>query len=408
MMKRVIIFVALATLGISLWAQSSNIQWRNDRTGVYDEKGLLKSWSAKGPELLWHYDGLGEGHSSVAIDAEKIYITGMIGDVGYLYVFDLQGKLLSKKPYGKEWDKNYNGSRGTVTINDGKLYIYSGNGDLICMNQDLLTISWRKNIETDFDGENIRWGVNESPLIIDEKVILSVGGKKHNIVALNKNDGSLIWSSSGKGDLSSYCSPLYIANQQVPQIVTTMQKNIVGIEVATGKLLWSYKYESQRGINPNTPVYDGKDMVLITNGYEKGSVMFRLTNGGRSVEKVWENDDIKSKHGGIVKIGNYAYMGGDDRSGRYWHCVDWNTGAVKHKTDVITVGAVIADGDGMLYCYSEKGEMALVKATPEKFDLISQFPITLGTDQHWSHPVIYQGVLYVRHGDTLMAYKIKN
>ncbi|MCL2511919.1 MAG: PQQ-like beta-propeller repeat protein [Bacteroidales bacterium] len=391
----------------SLSAQNT-IQWRGEnRTGVYNEQGLLKSWSAKGPELLWHYDGLGEGHSSVAVDADKIYITGMTGDVGYLYVFDLKGQLLSKKPYGKEWDKNYNGTRGTVTINDGKLYIYTGNGDLICMNQDPLTIVWKKNIETDFDGSNIRWGVNESPLIIDEKVILSVGGKKHNIVALNKKDGSLIWSSSAKGDLSSYCSPLYIDNQEVSLIVTTMEKNIVGIEAATGKLLWSLKYESQRGINPNTPVYDGKDMVLITNGYERGSVMLRLTDGGRSVEKVWENDDIKSKHGGIVKIGNYVYAGGDDRSGRFWHCVDWNTGEVKHKTDVITVGAVIADGDGMLYCYSEKGEMALVKATPEKFDLISQFPITLGTDQHWAHPVIYQGVLYVRHGDTLMAYKIK-
>jgi hypothetical protein len=69
-------------------------------------------------------------------------------------------------------------------------------------------------------------------------------------------------------------------------------------------------------------------------------------------------------------------------------------------------GVTIAD-DGMLYCYSNRGEMALVKATPEKFDLVSKFKITLGTDQHWAHPVIYNGVLYVRHGNTLMAYKIK-
>jgi hypothetical protein len=100
-------------------------------------------------------------------------------------------------------------------------------------------------------------------------------------------------------------------------------------------------------------------------------------------------------------------MGGDDRSGKYWHCVDWNTGEIKYKDNTIAVGAVIADGDGMLYCYSERGEMALVRATPEKFDLVSKFPITLGTDQHWAHPVIYQGVLYLRHGNTLMAYKIK-
>ena len=400
-------FLFSVCFAFSLSAQNT-IQWRGEnRTGIYNEKGLLKSWPAKGPDLLWHYDGLGDGYSSVAVDANKIYVTGMTGDMGYLYVFDTNGKLLTKKEYGKEWSKNYNGSRGTVTINDGKLYIYSGTGNLICMNQNSLSILWKKSIETDFGGSNIMWGVNESPLIVAEKVILTVGGKKNNIVALNKNDGSLIWSSPGAGDLSSYCSPLYVANQQVPLIVTTTASHIVGIEAATGKVLWSYKYENNRKIHPNTPIYDGKDMILITNGYDKGSVMFRLTNGGRSVEKVWENDDLKSKHGGVVKIGNYVYMGGDDRTSRYWHCVDWNTGKIKYKDNAMTVGAVIADGDGMLYCYSEKGEMALVKATPEKFDIVSKFPITLGTDQHWAHPVIYNGVLYVRHGNTLMAYKIK-
>ncbi|MDR0437962.1 MAG: PQQ-binding-like beta-propeller repeat protein [Bacteroidales bacterium] len=401
-------FLALMCAAFSLSAQNPTIQWRNDRTGIYNEKGLLKSWPVNGPELLWHFEGLNEGHSSVAIDANKLYVTGMTGDIGYLYIFDLNGNLLNKIEYGKEWNQSYNGSRGTPTINNGKIYIHSGIGDLICMDQNNFNVIWRKNLVTDFGGKNIRWGVTESPLIIDGKVILSVGGDKHNIVALNKNNGSLVWSSPGKGDLSSYCSPLYISNQETPLIVTTMEKNIVGLEAATGKLLWSHPFKSQRGINPNTPVYDGKDMVLITNGYERGSIMFRLTNGGRSVEKVWENDDIKSKHGGIVKVGNYAYMGGDDRSGRFWHCVDWNTGKVQWKDNAIGVGVVIADGDDMLYCYTETGDMALIRATPEKFDLVSKFPITLGTAQHWAHPVIYQGVLYVRHGDALMAYRVKN
>ena len=407
MRRTIFLILILMCVTLSLSAQNSNIQWRNDRTGIYNEKNLLKSWPEKGPQLLWHFDDLGEGHSSVAIDADKIYVTGMTKNVGYLYVFDMNGKLLNKKEYGKEWDKSYNGTRGTVTVNDGKLYIYTGMGYLICMDQNNLKILWKKNIETDFDGKNIRWGVNESPLIVGEKVILTVGGKKHNIVALNKNDGSLIWSSSGESDLSSYCSPLYIDNQQVPIIVTMMATHIVGIDAVTGKKLWSHAYENNRQIHPNTPIYDGKDMLLFAGGYDKGAVMFRLKNGGRSIEKVWEQPELQSKHGGLVKIGSYVYAGGDERSNRFWYCVDWNTGEIKYKDNSIAVGSVIADGDNMLYCYSEKGEMALVKATPKKFDIVSQFKITLGTDQHWAHPVIYQGVLYVRHGNTLMAYKVK-
>jgi outer membrane protein assembly factor BamB len=397
------VFLVLMCIAFSLSAQNI-IQWRGEnRTGIYNEKGLLKSWSTKGPQLLWHYDGLGEGYSSVAIDANKIYLTGMTGNIGYLHVFDTNGKLLNKKEYGKEWDKNYNGSRGTVTISDGKLYIFTGTGCLICMNQNTLNILWKKDIAADFGGKNIMWGVNESPLVVNEKVILSPGGKEHNVVALNKNDGSLIWSCPGEGDLSSYCSPLYIADQRVPQIVTMMASHILGIDVSTGKKLWSYNYENHRKIHPNTPVYDGKDMLLCTSGYGKGSVMLRLTNGGSSVEKVWELAAIDSKIGAMVKIGNYAYGSGDTH--KFWFCVDWKTGEIKYKDHSLGIGAVIANED-MLYCYSDKGEMALVRATPEKFDLISKFPITLGTEQHWAHPVIYQGVLYVRHGNTLMAYKI--
>lgn len=393
---------------LSMSAQTT-IQWRGeDRTGIYKETGLLKSWPDGGPELLWHYDGLGEGHSSVAIDGGKIYITGLTGETGYLYVFDMSGKLLNKKEYGSEWIESYNGSRGTVTVSDGKLYLVSGTGNLICMDQNTLNILWQKNIQADFGARNIRWGITESPLVVGDKVIFTPGGREHNVVALNKNNGSLIWSCAGGGGLSSYCSPLYVDDQGVaPQVVTMTESHILGIDISSGQLLWSYPYKNRLGIQPNTPVYDDK-MLLFSCGYEKGSIMLRLTDGGRAVEKVWENDEVKSRHGGMVKIGNYVYLGGDPgNNARFWWCVDWKTGEVKYKDAVLASNGVVIAADGMLYCYTERGDMALARATPEKFDIVSKFPITMGTHQHWAHPVIHNGVLYVRHGDTLMAYRIK-
>ena len=399
-----IFFLFFMCVTLSLNAQNTTIQWRNDRTGVYNETGLMKSWGTNAPQLLWYFDELGEGHSSVAIDKDKIYITGMTKDIGYLYVLDLNGKLLNKKEYGKEWDKSYNGTRATVTINDDKLYIYSGTGNLICMEQNSLKILWKKNIETDLGGKNIQWGVNESPLIVNEKIIITPGGKEKNVVALNKNDGSLIWASSGEGELSAYCSPLYIGDQQVPQVVTMTTNHILGIDIKTGKKLWSYENKNRWSVHANTPIYsDG--MILCTSGYGKGSTMLRFINGGRSVEEVWKLPDIDSRIGAMVKLGNYVYGSGDNN--KYWFCVDWKTGKIKYKDNSLTPGVTIA-ADEMLYCYSEKGDMALVKATPEKFDITSKFKITMGTDQHWAHPVIYKGVLYVRHGNTLMAYSMKN
>ena len=400
---RTIFFSVLMCIAFSLSAQN-NIQWRGEnRTGIYNETGLLKSWPKEGPQLLWHFDGLNEGHSSVAIDANKIYVTGMTGDTGYLYVLDMNGKLLTKKEYGKEWAESYNGSRGTVTVNDGKVYLTSGAGFLICLDQNTLDIVWQKDIQSDFGSKNIKWGITESPLIVNEKIIFTPGGEEYNVVALNKIDGSLIWSCAGEGDLSAYCSPFYIEDQQVPQVVTMTADHILGIDIATGNKLWSYEQKNRWSVHANTPVY-GDNMLLCTSGYGKGSTMLRLTNGGRSVEKAWELEDIDSRIGAMVKIGDYVYGSGDNN--KYWFCVDWKTGEIKYKDKSLPTGVTIA-ADGMLYCYSDKGDMALARITPEKFDLISQFPITLGTDQHWAHPVIYQGILYVRHGDSLIAYKVK-
>ena len=387
------------------------IQWRGtDRSGIFHETDLKTSWTEGEPQLLWHFDGLGDGFSSPAIANSKIYVTGMVDNRGYLFVFDLNGNLLHQVFYATEWTRSYNGSRGTPTISGGKIFIHTAYGDLICMDLRTFRIVWQKNMITDFGGENIMWGVTESPLVIDNKVILSVGGREHNIVALNKRDGSLIWSSSARGDRTSYCSPLFVSGIEVPQIVTTMSRYIIGIEAATGALLWYHPYANFRNVHPNTPVFDGRDMLLITNGYDRGSVMLRLTNGGRGVEVVWENDDFKSVHGGVVKVGNYAFVGGDDRDrnldGRFRYAINWYTGEAMWRTNEIAQSTIIADGNGMLYFYTTRGEMVLVRPTPEAFEVAGRFNITLGTDQHWAHPIIYRGVLYVRRGNTLMAFNI--
>ncbi len=402
-MKKEFISLCFALFALSLSAQE-NIQWRGtDRTGIYHEAGLLQVWPEGGPAMLWHYDDLGEGHSSVAVDANKLYITGMTEGTGYIYVFDASGKLLNKKAYGPEWAVSYNGTRGTVTISEGKIYLVSGMAEIYCIDQQSLEVVWKKSFSQDFNGSNIQWGVCETPLIVGEKVIATTGGKENNIVALNKHTGALIWSSPGEGDESAYCSPLYIADQKIPQVVTMTAKHIIGINAANGEKLWSYENTNRHSVHANTPVYSN-NMLLCTSGYGKGSTMLRLTNGGQNVEKVWFAAELDNRIGAMVKIGDYVYGSGD--ANRYWFCVEWNTGTIKWKQGGLAMGNIIAN-DGMLYCYTDRGEMVLAKATPEKFDIVSKFMITLGTAQHWAHPVLYRGVMYVRHGNTLMAYKVK-
>jgi len=383
--------------------QNTNSQWRGEnRDGIYHETKLLKEWATDGPDLLWHIEGLGDGYSSPAIANGKIYIAGLENDNLVLFVFDLNGTFLNRKVVGKEWNKSYQGARSTVNVNDSKLYIYSSLGHLHCLNEKTLDIIWKKDVLNDFDGRNITFGMTESPLIVDDMVFITPGGIKYNMVALNKNTGELIWYSEGEGTPSSYCSPLYIGNYSIPIIVTNTEKHIIAYNANTGEKLWSHTLTNKLNIHPNTPIYsDG--IIFSTTGYDGGSMALRLTNDGRAVEQIW-NNNADNQIGGAVKSGNYVFTSGHNNRGFY--CIDWHTGEIKYKVSQISPSAIIA-ADGMLYVYSDKGEMALVKPNPDKFELISIFNVTLGTNQHWAHPVIHDGVLYIRHGDALMAYKVK-
>jgi len=408
-MKKFLFFIAALPLMVvnctsDQKSVQKNSQWRGEgRDGVYHETGLLKEWPAEGPQMLWFYEGLGDGHTSAAIAGEKLYITGLADDILNLYVFDLNGKLLTQKELGTDWNINWNGPRSTVCVNDGKLYIYNAFGKLLCLDEATLNEVWSKEVFTDFDGRNIEWGVCESPLIVGEKLFLTPGGIENNMVALNKNTGALIWSSPGEGTLSAYCSPQYIDDQSVPIVVTSTADYIIAVNADTGEMLWSFPQTNTYNIHPNTPFYhDG--MILSNTGYGVGATMLRLTDGGKSVELVWQNSEMDTQLGSLIKHGDYIYAAGHSKNN--WFCVDWKTGETKYRVSNIGRSNVIF-ADGMLYCYSERGNVYLVKPNPDEFELVSNFKITLGTEQHWAHPVIHDGVLYVRHGDALMAFKIK-
>ena len=108
--------------------------------------------------------------------------------------------------------------------------------------------------------------------------------------------------------------------------------------------------------------------------------------------------------GGAVVLNGYIYESGDNT--RDWQCVDWTTGEQKYASTSIAKGNLVS-ADGLLFIYSEKGELALVPATPDGFKITSQTKVGMGTGQHWAHVAINTGRLFVRHGKVLIAYKIK-
>lgn len=404
MIGKAIILVSFIIIYSTLINAQTPTKWRGPNgNGIYNETGLLKKWPVKGPEILWHFDNLGQGHSSPAIANGLIYISSILDGKGYISALTLDGKLKWKAPYGTEFTESYPGSRSTPVIAGNLLYIYSGLGVLTCMDANNGSVKWKKDVFKDFDGQNIRWGVTETVVIEGGLVYVTPGGKKNNVVALNRNNGGLIWSSPAIGELSAYCTPLLIDLKVRKLLVTITAGHIIGLDASTGKMLWSHPQTNRYQVHANSPIYHDGGLFCFS-GYGQGGVKLELSADGSSVKKAWSSNKPDSRIGGMVLVNGYLYGSGD--SNREWRCIDWKTGAEKYADKTVGKGVVIY-ADGMLYCYSDKGELALVEATPAGFKLVSQTKVELGSDQHWSHPVIDNGKLYLRHGNVLIAYKIK-
>jgi outer membrane protein assembly factor BamB len=403
----VVLVLMLAPLAFAPPASAADSpQFRGtNRDGKYNETGLLKTWPEAGPPVVWVAHGLGKGYSTVSVVGGKIYATGMADDLtGSLFVLDAGGKIEKTMPYGKDTDiAQAPGPRSTPTIDGERAYLISGPGVVYCMDVAAGKKLWEANILERFGGKNAEWHLAESLLIDGDRLICTPGGSA-GVAALNKMTGETIWTADGLNDAASYCSPAIVNHNGRRLLLTETSKFVVGIDADTGKLLWTHPHETKYDIHAVTPIYDA-GLVYFTGGYGSGGGALALSPDGSSVTLKWEDKTLDSQHHGVVLVDGYLYGCGHSNGGLT--CLDMATGKVMWTTKDIKGGAVVY-ADGMLYVYEgpKAGIVSLVKAAPAGFERAGKFEVKEGTDNHWAHPVISNGRLYIRHGEALIAYDV--
>ena len=390
----------------SFTKSSDYSHWRGpNRDGIYSEKGLIKDWPEGGPTSLWSFDGLGSGHSSVGIGEERLFTTGMPDTIGFLYSFDMKGKLLWKKEYGLEWFTNYTGPRSTPAVVGKLVYLESGQGVVYCFDAISGAIKWSVNLLKKFDAENIQWGMTESLLVDGDRIICTPGGKENNVVALNRFTGETIWTSKGFGEPAAYCSPVIVNHNGTRLIVTMTAMSVIGLDAETGELYWRFEQQQKNKIHANTPVYaNGMIFCSSASGDKNSGILaLKLSADGKQAEQLWRNEKFQNLMGGIIIKDGTIY--GSTYRKNDWYALNSETGQEKIISGDFG-GGVIIYADGLFYCYSEKGQLALVEMNPDHFTIKSKFDISQGTGEHWEHPVIHDRRLYLRHGNSLMVYDI--
>ena len=404
--------IAITLLFVFSWALPQEVQWRGpERDGIYPAEGLLKQWPADGPELLLQKEGLGGGYSTPVLYDGIYYVTGRRDTLEVVTALNQDGKVLWETIYGHPWMESFQETRNTPAIEDGRLYITGAMGQVNCIDVKTGHILWSRNTHEEFDAGFHRWGMAESVLLTEDAVISSPVGDQTVVVALDKEDGSLIWKTKSTGGVRSYVSPLMVEHNGLRMILATTSEKLVAIEAAKGEILWELDLvtdytERERRNSTNTPLYHNGE-IFVSSGYDDISLMISLSEDGRTPSVKWTSDVLDVHHGGMVLVDGYIYGSNWISNGKgNWVCLDWDTGEVMYEQEWHNKGSIIY-ADGMLYVFEEKrGNVGLVVPTPTEFKVVSSFEVDAGRGPRWAHPSIYDGKLLLRHHDVLLVYDI--
>jgi len=390
-------------------------QWRGpERTGRSTETGLLTEWPAAGPKLVWQAKDVGDGYSTPALVGDRLYLISNKGmdDEFVQALSTADAKQIWSTRIGKvgpNQGPQYPGSRSTPTVDGALLYALGSNGDLACLETETGKLRWTKNLRSDFGGQPGKWAYSESPLIDGDVLVCTPGGAEATIVALNKQTGDVIWKSPlPDAGQAAYASIIVVNFAGRKEYVQFLEKGLVGVDAQTGKSLWSYDRTAQ-GSPANIPTPVAADALVYSAAGRSGGGLVRLKaeNDAVAAEQVYFEPKMPSSIGGSIKVGDYLY--GTNSQGLM--CVEFATGQVKWQERGVGA-ASLCYADGRLYVHGEKGDVALVEASPEEYRERGRFTLPdqpeRGRSSAWAYPVVANGKLYIRDLGALWCYDISN
>lgn len=409
---KIISLLTIITLNLSCQKETKIVEFRGEeRKGIYNETGLLKEWPEDGLELIWSYDSLGLGYGSPVITDKQIFIQGEIDSTGYLFAMNLDGELEWKMAYGPEWTGAYRGVRSAPTVINSEVYVSSGHYKVFCFDTKTGTQKWMRSFKNDTIDKFGPFGLSESIIGDEEKVYLLPGDVDTNVVAMDRLTGEIVWTNEGMKERPAYHHPqiIKLANRNI--LVHFSAYHMMGFDTETGELLWKHEQTNipveKRGpgwgdVHSNTVLFEDP-FIYYVEGAGNGTVKLKLSSEGDSIQEIWTCPEFDGFFGGFVSLGDNFYTGGGSKPRLYR--LNKESGEI---TDTLNAGTgAIISAENLLYYYNQKGYVMLIDPMQEKMEEISKFKITKGSKEHFAHPVINKGVLYVRHGEFLFAYLIK-
>lgn len=373
-----------------------------NRDAHYREMEILTEWPDEGLDELWRKP-VGEGYASFSVAGGMAFTIEQRRDEEVAAAYDM---ATGREVWTNSWQARFEepmggpGPRATPTWHENRLYVLGAEGEFRCLDAATGETLWRKNILEENGAANLQWAMAASPLVVDDKVVVLPGGPGgRSVVAYDRITGDTVWSSLS--DQASYTSPMLATLAGQRQIIVVMASRIVGITVENGELLWEHPWSTMNGINVSQPLLVGDNRLIVSAGYGHGAEMLEVLadGGGFEVRSVWESNRMKNKFNGSVLLDGYVY--GLDEG--ILAAVDAETGELAWKGGRYGYGQLML-ASGHLIVLTERGDVVLVRATPESHQEVASFHAIDG--KTWNTPAISAGRLLVRNAREMACYRI--
>lgn len=371
------------------------------RTGIYTEAEIMTEWPSGKLPQIWKRP-VGGGYASVIVADGTIFTIEQRRKKEVVAAYDLDS---GREKWIHGWDAEFreiaggSGPRATPVWYDGRIYALGAMGEFRCLDAWSGKRIWSRNILSDNQAENLKYGMAASPLIVDDKVIVLPGGSGgKSVVAYNRLTGAPIWKALN--DKQSYISPQLVTLAGRRQIMVVSASRTMGLNIDDGTLIWEFPwiYEYSRAAQP---IVTADNRFFISAGYGYGAALIEIFSNGEALETrtVWASNRMKNKFGSSVLYQGNIY--GFDEA--ILACIDAATGELKWKGGRYGYGQLLL-ASGHLIISGESGEIALVKASPDKFEEIARFQALEG--KTWNVPAIAEGRLIVRNASEMACFRI--
>jgi outer membrane protein assembly factor BamB len=293
------------------------------------------------------------------------------------------------------------GPRATPSYDAGHIYALGALGELRCLEAATGNPRWSRNILTENNATEPTYGLAGSPLIVGEKLIVLTSARHGKSVACyDKHDGKPLWTALD--DRMGYASAMFVNLAGRQQLVVSAEDRTLGLQVDDGKLLWEFPWRVLNNQLPiSQPVIVSTNRFLLSAGYFTGSAMVELTTDGSvfSARAVWKNKNLKNKFSSSVYWRDHIYGLDED----LLTCLDARTGERKWKEGRYGYGQMLLAEDHLIILTGD-GELALVKATPERHEELARFPAIHG--KTWNYPAIADRKLFIRNAFEMACFDL--